>query len=154
MRVFSFFLFVVLFTMFLWAVAEVSAFFYVADQLGFGGAILLTLATSYAGILLMRRVGVAARQNLFDALRRSENGFFYIENGLRGGALSALAAVLLIIPGFISDAVGVLFAVASSGFWFRNSLPRDRKPDDPEVIDLSPQDWHRVDSAGNLTDRR
>jgi UPF0716 family protein affecting phage T7 exclusion len=147
MRTFSSFLFVVLFTMFAWAVAEVSAFSYVADQIGFGGAVLLTIATSYAGILLLRRVGVAARQSLFDVLRRSDNGFFYVESGLRGGALSALAAVLLIIPGFLSDAVGVVFALASSGFWLRNSLPADTVPKNPDVIDLSPQDWHRVDSA-------
>jgi UPF0716 protein FxsA len=154
MRIFSFFLFVVLFTMFLWIFAEMSVFFYVADQIGFGGAVLFTIATSYAGVCLLRRVGVAARQSFFEMLRRSENGYFYFENGLRGGGLSALAAVLLIIPGFISDAVGVFFALASAHFWFRPQLPPDTKPGDPDVIDLSPRDWRHVDSADKLPESR
>jgi UPF0716 family protein affecting phage T7 exclusion len=152
MRVFSLFLVLVLFVMFLWVAAEISAFFYVADYLGFGGAVLLSLATSYAGVCLLRRVGVAARQSLFDVLRRSESGFFNIQDGLRGGALSALSAALLIVPGFLSDALGLIFASVSSGFWLRTPLQeqREAKPGDPSVIDLSPRDWHHLDSTGNM----
>jgi UPF0716 protein FxsA len=152
MRVFSLFLVLVLFTMFLWVTAEISAFFFVVEHIGFGAAVLLSLATSYAGICLMRRVGLAARQSLFDVLRQSESGFLRLQVGLRGGALSALSAVLLIVPGFLSDVLGLLLAAASSGFWLRAPLegPRATKSSDPSVIDLSPRDWQHLDAAGNM----
>jgi UPF0716 protein FxsA len=141
-----FILLTALFTGFLWLAAEVSAFLYVADHLGFLGAIVLTLATSYLGILLLRRVGDAARQNLFDFLRRSDGGFFSLQGGLRNGALSALGAVLLILPGFLSDALGCILALLSSSFWLAS--PKRDGPRDPDVVDLSPEDWRRLDSTG------
>lgn len=153
MRLTSFFLLAILITGFMWMVGEVSAFLYVADHLGFAGALILTVATSYLGILLLRRIGVAARQNLFDLLRRSDSGFISLQGGLRDGALAAFGASLLILPGFLSDIVGGAFALASSRFWLTaRNQPAEMR--DPEVVDLSPDDWRRLDTAGNLPRRR
>jgi UPF0716 protein FxsA len=149
MRLASFFVLAVLFTAFMWLCAEVSAFLYVADHFGLAGAVLLTIATSYLGVLLMRRVGLAARQNLFDLLRRSDDGFALLQIGLRDGALSALAAVLLILPGFLSDALGFILAAASSRFWLGSSTAQ-RDAGDRDVIDLSPHDWQHLDSVRNM----
>jgi UPF0716 protein FxsA len=152
MRYASLILLTALFAAFLWLAAEVSVFLYVVDQVGFVGTIVLALATSYLGILLLRRVGEAARQSLFGLMRRSEGGFFLLQGGLRNGALGALGAVLLILPGFLSDAFGCILALASSSFWL--APPSQDRQHDPDVVDLSPQDWRHLDSAGRLPKRR
>ncbi len=59
---------------------------------------------------------------------------------LRSGALAALGAILLVIPGFLSDCVGLALLLPS---WRHQELAA--KPRDPNVIDLTPQDWHRID---------
>jgi UPF0716 protein FxsA len=104
---------------FLWLAAEIAVFFYVVDQIGLLGAILLSLAASYIGVSLLRRVGLAVRQSLFDLLRRSESGFAGLQPGLRDGAIGVLGALLLIVPGFLSDGLGLALALASAGFWLR-----------------------------------
>jgi len=150
MRQASLLVFFGLLAVFLWFAAEISVFFYVADEIGLIGAILLMVATSYLGLSLLRRVGLAARQNLFDLFRRSDDGFLRVQDGLRDGALAALGALFLIVPGFLSDALGIACALASSRFWLRTSLPQGARPLDPDVVDLSPQDWRHLDATGNL----
>lgn len=136
--------------MFLWLAAEVSVFLYVANEIGVGGAILLTFAASYVGIVLLRRIGVAARLGLFELVRSSDNALSRLQGGVRDGTLGALGALLLIVPGFLSDALGLLLALASARFWL-TAARRARAPAaDPDVIDLAPQDWHHIDSPNNL----
>jgi UPF0716 protein FxsA len=134
---------------FLWLAAEIAVFFYVVDQIGLLGAILLSLAASYIGVSLLRRVGLAVRQSLFDLLRRSESGFAGLQPGLRDGAIGVLGALLLIVPGFLSDGLGLALALASAGFWLRG--PQTDKASTDGVVDLSPNDWHSLDTAGKIS---
>jgi UPF0716 family protein affecting phage T7 exclusion len=147
MRLVPFFAFAVLFSIFLWFAAEISVFLYVVDEIGFIGAILLLLATSYVGVRLLRRVGGAARQRLFDVLQRQQTGFSLLDIGLRDGAVAALAAILLIIPGFLSDVLGLVLAAASAGFWW-HAPPAQRS--DPGVLDLAPDEWHPLDATARI----
>ncbi len=149
MRLVPFFAFAGLFAIFLLFAAELSVFLYVADEIGFAGALLLALATSYGGVSLLRRVGGAARQRLFALLQRPQTGYLLLEGGLRDGAVAALGAILLILPGFLSDALGLVLAVASCGFWLRSppAVPQDPRQTSPDVVDLSPEEWHRLDAA-------
>jgi UPF0716 protein FxsA len=55
------------------------------------------------------------------------------------GASIALAAVLLILPGFISDAIGFLLLFPFTrkiilGFWFKNNY-KTKNNKDEEIID-------------------
>jgi UPF0716 protein FxsA len=57
------------------------------------------------------------------------------------GSLVLLAGFLLVIPGFITDALGGLLLLAPLGAALRRGPPA-RSPDG--VVDLEPEQWHRV----------
>ena len=63
--------------------------------------------------------------------------------GVTDGLLQALAALLLILPGFLSDAVGAGLALAPVRSALRTRLggPAARRPGG--IVDLRPDDWHR-----------
>jgi UPF0716 family protein affecting phage T7 exclusion len=71
--------------------------------------------------------------------------------GLRAGAGSAnvLGGILLFVPGFITDLVGLVVLVPplrrGLGGMLRQLWTRYRRPaPSPEVIDLQPGEWHEV----------
>ncbi len=115
--------------------AELVAFIAVASQIGFAWALLLLLAGSFAGGLVLRhaggshiaRVRVALNQGSLTSLRADG----------RGGAI-LLAGILLLIPGFITDVLGLLVL---AGALFRSNLPPSRGDG---VLDLEPEQWQRV----------
>jgi UPF0716 protein FxsA len=89
---------------------ELAAFIAVAVAVGFGWALGLILASSLAGALILRhaggnhiaRVRVALGQGSFTALQADGSG-----------GLILLAGILLLIPGFITDVVGLAVLAAS-----------------------------------------
>jgi UPF0716 protein FxsA len=83
---------------------EVLAFVEVGLAIGWGLAIVLLLGTSLLGAALMRRRGRAAIEQVSIAIseRRPPR-----RPGL-DGALGFLGDALLIVPGFVTDALGVL----------------------------------------------
>jgi UPF0716 protein FxsA len=63
------------------------------------------------------------------------------------GGLILLAGILLLIPGFITDAVGLLLLIVAL---FRRGPPPRR---DDGVVDLPPDEWRHVPDP-TLPDRR
>jgi UPF0716 protein FxsA len=63
------------------------------------------------------------------------------------GTLAGLGAVLLILPGFVSDFVGLALAAPSVRFWVteRLKLGKFGRPAAPKVIELVPREWSRHD---------
>ncbi|WP_131195327.1 FxsA family protein [Lichenihabitans psoromatis] len=131
-----------------WAVAEVVAFAFVVHLIGLGGAILLGLATTVVGIVMLRRIGADASRSL----RRSMMGGEAPSGALLDGMLSAFGAVLLILPGFVSNLVGFALAAPSvrlsvaQRFGGAIEAGPQRRPSRaaPNVIDLGPDDWKTV----------
>jgi UPF0716 protein FxsA len=127
----------------LWLFGEIFVFALIADAIGLGGAILATLLTSLLGVALLRRLGRTARDELKGALAAGRA----IRLGpevLQSGVLTALGAVLLVLPGFLSDCVGLALLTPLLRRRPERAPPSAEKPD---VIDLSPQDWRRIDDA-------
>jgi UPF0716 protein FxsA len=127
----------------LWLFSEIFVFGLVADAIGLGGAILATLLTSLLGIAFLRRLGRATRDEL-KATLKSGATLRLTPEALQSGVLAALGSVLLILPGFLSDCVGLMLAVPALR---RPQQPPPAAPEKPDVIDLSPQDWRRIDEA-------
>jgi UPF0716 protein FxsA len=122
--------------------AELAAFIAVAATIGFGLALVLILAGSFAGALILRHAGgshiarmrVAVGSGNFTALQA---------DGL--GAFTILAGILLLIPGFITDAAAVLVLLSPLRRLVSAAVRRDdsRSAQDG-VIDLEPEQWRRV----------
>jgi UPF0716 protein FxsA len=88
----------------LWLLAEVAVFIAVAVWLGVGWTILLTLATSALGGLLLGRQGTRALADLHErALTRQHPA-----RALGDAGLVAVGGLLMLLPGFLGDVVGLL----------------------------------------------
>ena len=89
----------------IWSVAEISAFVVVGGWIGLLGVLALVLGTGVAGVMVLRRQGVA----LAGALRGSGG---LQAGGLGQAGLLVLGAVLLVMPGLLTDVVGLALMVA------------------------------------------
>lgn len=87
--------------------AEIAAFILVGEALGVLPTVLLVFAMSALGIVLTRRQGLGALLRIraeLDAGRMPGEAMGH-------AAMIVLAGTLLIIPGFVTDAVGLLLFV-------------------------------------------
>jgi UPF0716 protein FxsA len=130
---------------------ELAVFIAVAGSIGFLWALFLVVATSMAGAMVLRhaggnhiaRVRVAMGDGGFSALQADS-----------AGAATLFAGILLLIPGFITDVLGLLLLFAplrralGALFGVKSSPARA-----DGVVDLEPEQWHQVPDAA-LSDRR
>lgn len=99
------------------AVVEVLGFILVARAIGVAWMLVLALATSLLGGWLLRREGVRGWRRFRTALAERRPPGREATDGLLG----LIGALLLLVPGFLSDAVGLLLltppvrAVARAG---------------------------------------
>jgi len=91
----------------IWIVAEIAAAIAVAHVLGVLWCVLLLLAGWPAGGWLLRAEGRAALARLRDTLAAGRPP----GPGLLDSALALLAGPLLIVPGFVTDALALLLLV-------------------------------------------
>jgi UPF0716 protein FxsA len=123
-------------------VIELAAFIAVAAQIGFLPALALIGAGSFAGMLVLRHAGGNHIARVRVAL--GEGSFAALQADSSGG-LILLAGILLAIPGFITDALGILLLVPplrrALSTAFGRSGPGDRGDG---VVDLPPDAWRRV----------
>ena len=126
-------------------VSEVVVFVLVAEAIGFGDAVLLTLLASVLGVLRMRRLGATA----FGAVRGLAGRERGREEAFLDGGLEALGAALLIVPGFLTDLLGLLLLAPSGRAWVRTRLgaaaAHPSRRSIPGSIDLGSEDWTRLD---------
>jgi UPF0716 protein FxsA len=126
---------------------ELAAFFAAAATIGFGWAFVLVLAGSCIGGWILRhatgshiaRMRVALGEGRFTALQAD-----------RDGGLVLLAGILLLIPGFITDAVAVILLSVALWRTVRSGAP---PPPSDGVVDLAPEQWHQVPDP-TLPDQR
>lgn len=127
--------------------AELAAFAAVAVAIGLLWALILVVGTSLAGAMILRHAGgnhigrmrVAMADGSFSALQADNTG-----------AGTLLAGFLLVIPGFITDTLGVLLLLGSLAATLRRGPPQ-ASPDG--VVDLEPDQWQRIPDPP-LSDRR
>ena len=128
---------------------ELAAFIAVAATIGFGWALMLVLAGSLAGALILRHAGSNHIARVRVAL--GDGGFTALQADSDGG-LILLAGILLLIPGFITDSWRLALLVGP----LRRALGgsgRAAAPDSDGVVDLAPEQWHQVPDP-SLPDRR
>jgi UPF0716 protein FxsA len=90
----------------LWALLEVLVFVLVASWIGLGWTILAAIATSVLGWMLLARHGMRALVELRERARsRTREG---AGRALGDAGLVAIGGLLMVVPGFVSDVVGLL----------------------------------------------
>lgn len=140
--------------------AEIAGFVIVGREIGLMMTLLLVLASAFFGIILLRIQGFAVMRRVQEAARTgSDPG-----REVLGGALLFVAAILLVVPGFISDAIGLLLflpfvrnavavflrkrmtiiTTAPGASWQENSDARQPRPS-TRVIDLEEGEFSRTD---------
>jgi UPF0716 protein FxsA len=133
-------------------VAEIAAFVVVATLIGVAGALLLMLTTTLAGILVLGQAGRGRIAHFRVAVAKAEMTGFEA-NAV--GVVTVLAGLLLILPGFLTDLLGVALLIRPVRRWcgrmFRAWIGR-RKPGERSVVDLAPGEWKQVPER-ELSDR-
>jgi len=129
---------------------EILAFFLVAAAIGLAAALALMIATTVAGVLLLRQAGRGQVTRLRTAMGHSET----IGTVVQGSGVAHVAAgILLTIPGFVTDALGGLLLVPAFRRWLGATIrhavvarqeQQRRDAGQPAVIDLDPDEWRRL----------
>lgn len=88
----------------LWPLAEIAAFVVIGDQVGALNTVLLVIASGLAGVAILRRQGLAA-------LRSARAEGPPAAGQVLDGLAVAVAGVLLLLPGFLSDALALALLV-------------------------------------------
>ena len=88
-------------------IAEITVFVLVAHAIGWWWAVLAGVATSVLGAVLAKREGVRAWQRLRSAVSEGRPPGGDASTGVAGLA----GALLLLTPGFITDAAGLLLLI-------------------------------------------
>jgi UPF0716 protein FxsA len=103
------------------ALAEVVVFVLVAGWIGAGYTVLLALATSVLGWVLLARQGTRALADLRESARTRRAG---TGRELGDAGLVAAGGVLMVLPGFIGDVLGLLFLLPVTRPLVRAALGR------------------------------
>jgi UPF0716 protein FxsA len=125
-------------------VAEIAVFLLVAAFIGFLGAFTLMLATTLAGVVVLRRAG---RGRIAQFRVAVSDGEVTGVEANTGGFLTVLAGLLLVLPGFITDLVGAALLIRPLRHWcgrtFKAWVGR-KQAAQRGVIDLSPDEWQQM----------
>jgi UPF0716 protein FxsA len=132
-------------------ILELVVFVIVAGAIGFAWALTLVLASSLAGLLVLRHAGGSHIARVRVALGE---GRFTAMQADSSGSRILLAGILLAIPGFITDIAGLLLLIAPLRQALAAAFGRGASPTRGDgVVDLEPEQWRRVGNPA-LTDRR
>jgi UPF0716 protein FxsA len=124
----------------LWLALEIIAFAMVLRAIGLLPAILLGLGTTALGLADIRR--------LLDVWKA--RGEWRRDGAMLDGGLQALASLLLILPGFASDAAGLALKSPSvrAAALARLRGASGSAESGPQTIDLSPTEWKHLTPGG------
>jgi UPF0716 protein FxsA len=128
--------------------AELVAFMIVAALIGWQWAGVALVATSILGVMLLRRTGRRDLARFADAVRADGLAALHLD---APGAANMLAALLLVVPGFVTDALGAALFVPAFRRWASAALARPltaarrhRHGAPGEIIDLEPGEWRQI----------
>ncbi|MCX8999487.1 FxsA family protein [Rhizobiaceae bacterium BDR2-2] len=123
--------------------AEIAVFVLVGQRIGVAATILTVLASTFAGLVLLRRQGVSMIRNLQAGTPGAAGG-----DEVMRSMLYMVAGLLLAVPGFITSALGLLLLLPFT----RSFLWKSLKPD--VIVTRSARFYRRPDPGGNAESRR
>ena len=116
-------------------IAEIYLMIKVGGVIGAFNTIFLIFFTAITGIYFAKLEGLNAIRSGFDQLIKNEIPIYEIISG----ATLAVAALLLIIPGFLTDLVGFLLIIPITRKFFIRSISSrfNKKKDNDDIIEGS-----------------
>ena len=116
-------------------ILEILVMIKIGQQIGTFNTILIIFFTAIVGMYYAKIEGLNAIKSGMVNLYKNKIPFYEILSG----ASIALAALLLILPGFISDSIGFLFLIPFTrkkiiNFWLKKKYT-DKSQNDPDIID-------------------
>lgn len=126
---------------------EIAVLILVGSHIGVLATIGLIIATGFLGMLLLRIQGFAVLSRIRSEMDRGH----LPDKSLADAAMIALAGLFLIIPGFVSDIIGLLLflppvrSLIRAAIGRRVTIVRQSRPGRPDVVDLDPEDYRRTD---------
>jgi UPF0716 protein FxsA len=136
-------------------ILEIAGFIVVGKALGLWLTLALILFTSFLGLIILRSGGMGMVRDLQNASRTgAEPAQTMISGGMR-----VIAGILLFLPGFITDSLGLLLLIPSvrtliwkaigprivvaSSFRTQGFRGGPQNPGSAKVVDLDDEDFHR-----------
>jgi UPF0716 protein FxsA len=137
-----------------WILVEVIAFVIVVQILGLMAALALGVGTTLLGLADVRRLFEYLRTRA--AGKKSEAPAQGAPQGvaLVDGGLQALGALLLILPGFASDLIGLALKAPSIRAGVSERIRKGPKQSGPTTIDLAPTEWKALHHGPQKRRRR
>ncbi|NJP68603.1 FxsA family membrane protein [Streptomyces spiramenti] len=106
-----------------WVIAEIWLLLLLGRTAGGLTVVLVLLAGFVAGSLVLRRAGRRALRNLNEAVQAAQQGRRLDRADSRpGNGLSAVGGILLMVPGLISDVLGLLLIFPPTAALVRSGL--------------------------------
>ncbi len=99
----------------LYVVAEIAALVWTASAIGAVWTVLLLIAGSAVGLFMVRSQG----RRVIDGLRRAARGDGTPGAAIADGALVAIGAVLMFVPGLVTSVLGLLVLIPPTRFVLR-----------------------------------
>jgi UPF0716 protein FxsA len=124
----------------LYVVVELLTLVAVVDWLGFAATVLLLLLGGLAGMWLVRREGARAAFALAEAVRSGRTPHAEITDS----ALIGVAGLLVVVPGFVSDVLGLLLVLPASRALVRRRLTTLAERRSPVLRTAWIRDGHTV----------
>jgi UPF0716 protein FxsA len=124
---------------------EIGLFIVIGQAIGLVPTLLGVLISAIAGALLIRWQGLAVLRDMQATVQRGEVPGRQIADAM----LIGLGGLLLIVPGYFTDAVGLLLLIPPlRGLLYRALASRVRvvsepsvPPADPQLVELDPGNW-------------
>jgi len=121
----------VLLGLLLWGMAEIAAFVVVGAWIGVLGVLALVLGSGVLGVTLLRRQGL-------QAVGQMRGGVVMLRpEGLGAAGFTVLGGVLLVLPGLLTDLVGLVLLIPFVQRWVLLRLVGRFQPGHDDVIDAT-----------------
>ena len=126
-------------------IIEIYLFIKIGSQIGALNTVLLILLTAFVGLIYVRYEGFNTLRSAISQLVKNEIPMFEIMSG----AALVIGAFLLILPGFLTDILGLLFVIPITRKIFFKKITSNYKDNKKKIIDgeyediddLNKNDW-------------
>lgn len=127
-----------------WVAAEIVTYAAVIRNAGVLVAVIIGVGSFALGVLILKRLGLRLGPLMEESLRRDREDPLAF---LRAVSMAAIAALLLILPGFLTNLVGIVLLLLFPRTWLGPTGNPARKTHGAEedIVDLDESEWSSAD---------